>query len=108
VRQMRERGVNAVLLAGDGSASDEFAAIGLAAQGTFMTFTPDPRNRPDTAKVVREFKAREIAPASFYPKLARPGRLCSSQAEKSPIDPVKKPIPVATSRTPMTRSIAPK
>ena len=24
-----------------------------------------------------------IAPGSFYPKLARPGKLCNSQAEKS-------------------------
>ena len=52
--------------------------------------------------------AAPIAPGSFYPKLARPGKFCNSQAEKSSIDPVKKAIPVATRRTPMTRSIAPK
>ena len=49
-----------------------------------------------------------IPPGSRYPKLARPGKLCNSQPEKSWIDPVKKAIPVATRSTPITRSIAPK
>lgn len=47
-------------------------------------------------------------PGSFYPKLARPGKLCNSQAEKSWIDPVKNAIPVVTRRTPIMRSITPK
>src|SRR6266481_5072327 len=44
VRQMRDQGVKAPLMGGDGMADDEFAAIaGPGADGTLMTFSPDPR-----------------------------------------------------------------
>lgn len=66
VRQMRDQGVNAVMMAGDGIASDEFAAIGgPAAEGTFMTFPPDPRDRPEAARVVQEFKAKDFNPETY-------------------------------------------
>ena len=47
VRQMRDQGVKAPLMGGDGMADDEFAAIaGPGAEGTLMTFSPDPRTNP--------------------------------------------------------------
>ena len=66
VRQMRERGVDAVMMASSGIASDEFAALGGdAIIGTIMTFPRDPRNRPQAANVVKEFKARNVDPETY-------------------------------------------
>jgi branched-chain amino acid transport system substrate-binding protein len=66
VRQMRDQGVEATLMGGDGIASDEFAAIGgPGVEGTFMTFPPDPRNRPEAAEVVKKFKARNFNPETY-------------------------------------------
>ncbi|MGP0060287.1 MAG: branched-chain amino acid ABC transporter substrate-binding protein [Beijerinckiaceae bacterium] len=66
IRQMRDQGVAATLMGGDGIASDEFAAIGgPGVEGTFMTFPPDPRNRPEAADVVKKFKARNFNPETY-------------------------------------------
>ena len=66
VRQMRDQGVKTVLMGGDGIASDEFAAIGgPGVEGTYMTFPPDPRNRPEAAAVVKEFKAKNFNPETY-------------------------------------------
>lgn len=66
VRQMREQGVKAVLIGGDGIAPDEFATVGgEGVVGTLMTFAPDPRIRPEAKKVVEKFKAKSINP-EFY------------------------------------------
>jgi branched-chain amino acid transport system substrate-binding protein len=66
LRQMRDQGVNAVVMGGDGIASDEFAAIaGPGVEGTFMTFPPDPRDRPEAAKVVQEFKEKNFNPETY-------------------------------------------
>ncbi|VFU08899.1 branched-chain amino acid ABC transporter substrate-binding protein [Methylocella tundrae] len=66
LRQMRDQGVNAVMMSGDGIASDEFAAIaGPGVEGTFMTFPPDPRDRPEAARVVEEFKAKNFNPETY-------------------------------------------
>jgi len=66
VRQMRDQGVQAVLMGGDGIASDEFAAIGgPGVEGTFMTFPPDPRNRPEAAEVVKKFRAKNFNPETY-------------------------------------------
>ncbi len=66
LRQMRDQGVSAVMMGGDGIASDEFAAIaGPGVEGTFMTFPPDPRDRPEAAKVVQEFKAKNFNPETY-------------------------------------------
>ncbi len=66
LRQMRNQGVDTVLMASDGIAGDEFAATGgNAVEGTLMTFPSDPRNRPEAAEVVKEFKARSINPETY-------------------------------------------
>ena len=60
VRQMRDQGVKAPLMGGDGIASDELAAIGgPAIEGTLMTFGPDPRKNPAAAEVVKVFTAKK-------------------------------------------------
>jgi branched-chain amino acid transport system substrate-binding protein len=66
VRQMRDQGVKAVLMGGDGIASQEFAAIaGPGVEGTLMTFPPDPRLRPEAAPVVKAFEARHYNPETY-------------------------------------------
>ncbi len=66
VRQMRDQGVRAVMMSGDGITSDEFATIGgPGVEGTLMTFPPDPRNRPEAAQVVAAFRAKGINPEAY-------------------------------------------
>jgi branched-chain amino acid transport system substrate-binding protein len=66
VRQMRDQGVKAVLMGGDGIASQEFAAIaGPGVEGTLMTFPPDPRLRPEAAAVVKAFEAKNYNPETY-------------------------------------------
>ena len=66
VRQMRDQGVKAPLMGGDGITSDEFASIGgPGVEGTLMTYGPDPRNKPDAKKVVAEFRAKKFEPEAY-------------------------------------------
>ena len=66
VRQMRDQGVKAPLMGGDGITSDEFASVGgPGVEGTLMTYGPDPRNKPEAKKVVEEFRAKKFEPESY-------------------------------------------
>lgn len=66
VRQMRDAGVRAVMMGGDGIADSEFAIIaGPGAEGTLMTFTPDARRRPEAASVLKAFEARRFNPEGY-------------------------------------------
>ena len=66
VRQMRDQGVKAPLMGGDGITSDEFASIGgPGVEGTLMTYGPDPRNNPDAMKVVEAFRAKKFEPEAY-------------------------------------------
>ena len=59
VRQMRDQGVKAPLMGGDGITSDEFASVGgPGVEGTLMTYGPDPRNKPEAKTIVEEFRHR--------------------------------------------------
>jgi hypothetical protein len=63
VRQMRDQGVKAPLMGGDGITSDEFATVGgPGVEGTLMTYGPDPRNKPEAKAVVAEFRAKKFEP----------------------------------------------
>lgn len=65
-RQLRDGGVQATLMSGDGIASDEFAAIGgPAVEGTLMTFPPDPRKRKEAEAVVKAFEAKKFNPEAY-------------------------------------------
>jgi branched-chain amino acid transport system substrate-binding protein len=65
-RQMRDGGLAATLMSGDGIATDEFASIaGPAAEGTLMTFAPDPRRRPEAAAVLEAFQKKGITPEAY-------------------------------------------
>ena len=67
VRQMRDQGVKAPLMGGDGIADDEFAAIaGPGAEGTLMTYSPDPRSNPKNKEIVELFrKKRGFEPQAY-------------------------------------------
>jgi branched-chain amino acid transport system substrate-binding protein len=66
VRQMRDQGVKAPLMGGDGITSDEFASVGgPGVEGTLMTYGPDPRNKPEAKKVVEEFRAKKFEPEAY-------------------------------------------
>ena len=66
VRQMRDQGLNATFMSGDGIASDEFAAIaGPGAEGVLMTFAPDPQKRPEAKPIVEKFLARNYKPEAY-------------------------------------------
>jgi branched-chain amino acid transport system substrate-binding protein len=59
VRQMRDQGVKAPLMGGDGMADSEFAAIaGPGADGTLMTYSPDPRTNPKNKAIVDLFRTK--------------------------------------------------
>ncbi|WP_370195432.1 MULTISPECIES: branched-chain amino acid ABC transporter substrate-binding protein [Aurantimonas] len=56
-RQMREQGMDTVLMSGDALVAEEYWAItGDAGQGTLMTFSPDPRKNEAAAPVVAELE----------------------------------------------------
>jgi len=66
LRQMRDQGIKAPLMGGDGITDDEFASIaGPGAEGTLMTYGPDPRKRPEAQDVVKEFRARNFEPQAY-------------------------------------------
>jgi branched-chain amino acid transport system substrate-binding protein len=66
VRQMRDQGVKAPLMGGDGITNDEFAQIGgPGVEGTLMTYGPDPRNKPQAQSVVAEFRAKNFEPEAY-------------------------------------------
>jgi branched-chain amino acid transport system substrate-binding protein len=66
IRQMRDQGLAAPMMSGDGIVSNEFWSIaGPGAAGTLMTFAPDPRKNPAAADVVAKFKAKNIDPEAY-------------------------------------------
>jgi len=66
VRQMRDQGITAPLMGGDGITSDEFASVGgPGVEGTLMTYGPDPRNKPEAKAVVAEFRAKNFEPEAY-------------------------------------------
>jgi branched-chain amino acid transport system substrate-binding protein len=66
LRQMRSAGVTAVMMGGDGIATDEFAQLGgPGTEGTLMTFGPDPQKRPEAQEVLAKFAARKFKPEAY-------------------------------------------
>ncbi|MBL4876218.1 MAG: branched-chain amino acid ABC transporter substrate-binding protein [Cohaesibacteraceae bacterium] len=66
VRQMRDQGMNTILMSGDALATDEFWQIsGEAGAGTLMTFPPDPRDTPSAAGIVKSFRDNGVEPEGY-------------------------------------------
>jgi branched-chain amino acid transport system substrate-binding protein len=66
IRQMRDQGLAAPMMSGDGIVSAEFTSIaGPGAEGTLMTFAPDPRKNPNAQEVVKKFRAKNFEPEAY-------------------------------------------
>ncbi|WDZ81721.1 branched-chain amino acid ABC transporter substrate-binding protein (plasmid) [Ensifer adhaerens] len=66
LRQLRDQGSKIPMIGGDAMFSTEFSAIaGPGADGTLITFGPDPRNNPAAADVVKRFDEKKIDPEGF-------------------------------------------
>jgi branched-chain amino acid transport system substrate-binding protein len=66
VKEMRAQGMKTILMSGDTMITDAFwNAAGDAAQGTLVTFSPDPRRIADAETVVAEFKAKGVDPEGY-------------------------------------------
>jgi len=91
LRQMRDQGVNAVVMSGDGIVTDEFAAIaGPGVEGTLMTFAPDPQKRPEAAEVVKKLLAKNFKPEAYtLYTYASMQVIAQSAAEAKSLDPKK-------------------
>jgi branched-chain amino acid transport system substrate-binding protein len=66
IRQLRDQGVKAPLMGGDGIVSDEFSVIGgPGVEGTLMTYGPDPRKRAEAKTIVDKFRAQNFEPEAY-------------------------------------------
>jgi len=66
LRQLRDQGVRATFMGGDGMADDEFAAIvGPGADGTLMTFSPDPRTNAANKEIIDVFRKKGFEPQAY-------------------------------------------
>ena len=70
VREAREIGLDAKFMSGDGTIDPKFIEIAgaTAAEGTYLTFSPDPKNIPSAKGFIDKYRARygEIGPYSIY------------------------------------------
>jgi branched-chain amino acid transport system substrate-binding protein len=70
VRQAHELGLRAPFMSGDGSIDPKFVEIAgtQAAEGTYLTFSPDPKNIPSAKDFIGRYSAKfgEIGPYSIY------------------------------------------
>ncbi len=70
VKQAKEVGLNVPMLSGDGVIDPKFIEIaGAAAEGTYLTFTPDPDKLPHAADFLKKYRSKygnELAPYAIY------------------------------------------
>jgi len=91
VRQMRDQGMNTVMISGDGITDSEFASIGGAGvEGTLMTFGPEPRNNPNAKDAVASFRAKGFDPQGYTLYSYAAVQIIQQAAEKAKsVDPKK-------------------
>ena len=68
-KQAKEVGLKAPMVSGDGVIDPVFIQIaGEAAEGTYLTFSPDMTKRPSAQEILKKYRARygEPGPYSFY------------------------------------------
>jgi branched-chain amino acid transport system substrate-binding protein len=91
LRQMRDQGMNTIMISGDGITDSEFAAIGgPGVEGTLMTFGPEPRNNPNAKAAVDSFKAKGFDPQGYTLYSYAAVQIIKQAAEKAnSLDPKK-------------------
>jgi branched-chain amino acid transport system substrate-binding protein len=101
VRQMRDGGLKAPFMGADGIASAEFAVIaGPGAEGTLMTYGPDPRRRPEAKAVVEKFRAKNFEPEAYTLYSYAAVQLIKQAAESAKsLDPKKVAAELASGKT---------
>ena len=72
LRQMRDQGMNTIMISGDGITDSEFAAIGgPGVEGTLMTFGPEPRLNPNAKAAVEFVQGERLRAAGLHPLFLR-------------------------------------
>jgi branched-chain amino acid transport system substrate-binding protein len=70
VRQAKELGIKSPFMSGDGTIDPKFIEItgAQAAEGTYLTFSPDPNNIPTAKDFIKNYTSKfgEIGPYSIY------------------------------------------
>lgn len=70
VKQAKEVGLNVPMMSGDGVIDPKFIEIaGAAAEGTYLTFTPDTEKLPQAAEFLKKYRAKygnDLAPYAIY------------------------------------------
>jgi branched-chain amino acid transport system substrate-binding protein len=70
VRQARELGITVPFMSGDGTIDPKFIEIAgsRAAEGTYLTFSPDPMKIPSAEGFIKKYRSRfgELGPYSIY------------------------------------------
>src|ERR1700677_1220887 len=91
LRQMRDQGMNTVMISGDGITDSELSAIGgPGVEGTLMTFGPEPRNNPNAKAPVDSFKAKGFDPQGYTLYSYAAVQIMKQAAEKAnALDPKK-------------------
>ncbi len=65
-RQARDQGLNTIFFGGDALVTNDYRQVaGDAANGTLMTFPPDPRRLATAKPVVAEFATKKIDPEGY-------------------------------------------
>jgi branched-chain amino acid transport system substrate-binding protein len=87
VKQAKELGLNAKFMSGDGTIDQKFIEIAgvSAAEGTYLTFSPDPKNIPSAKAFIGDYRAKygDIGPYSIYAYDAANILLTAIQASNS-------------------------
>lgn len=66
IREARDIDYDLQLVSGDAMTTEEFwLATGPAGEGSLFTFGPDPRQNPEAAKVVEQFRANYFEPSGY-------------------------------------------
>ncbi len=91
LRQMRDQGMNTIMISGDGITDSEFASIGgPGVEGTLMTFGPEPRNNPNAKAAVDSFRAKGFDPQGYTLYSYAAVQIIKQAAEKAnSLDPKK-------------------
>lgn len=70
VKQAQEVGLNVPMMSGDGVIDPKFIEIaGIAAEGTYLTFTPDTAKLPQATDFLKKYRAKygnDLAPYAIY------------------------------------------
>ncbi len=65
-RQMKDQGMETLLVSGDALVTDEYWSItGDAGEGTLMTFSPDPRKNEGVEELVKTFRDKGVEPEGY-------------------------------------------